>query len=267
MEHQKKYALVTGASSGIGWHISEVLAKRGYHIIAVSNRPDQLENLKSQLEQAYPVTVSLFQYDLAQEDAAAQVFAFCEKQQVDVEVLVNNAGMLIFGENMQVEYPQTKHILYLHMVTPVLLCRLFGEKMAKERKGFILNISSISAVMPYPGISLYGPTKAFLRFFTRAIRTELKYYGVKVTCLIPGATATALFEPYRINIPLLTTLGVFKPPFTVAQAGVKALFKGRAESIPGCLNKFIVWFFPFIPQALISLIYRKTNWVKKSAPY
>ena len=129
--------------------------------------------------------------------------------------------------------------------------------MVMCRTGFILNVSSISAVMPYPGISLYGPTKAYLRCFTRAIGTEMKLYGVRVTCLIPGATATALYDQHNFNAPLLMKLGILKKPETVAKVGIKALFSGRAECIPGLLNKLIVFLFPIIPHFIIGLINKR----------
>ena len=147
------------------------------------------------------------------------------------------------------------------MTTPAFLCRLFGVKMMMRKKGYILNVSSISAVMPYPGISLYGPTKAFLRYFTRALRTEMKLYGVKVTCLIPGATATALYD--TINFNVLRKLGVMKNPEWVAKAGIKSLFRNRAECVPGLLNKLIILLLPFIPHFIIGFIHRNTNLVRK----
>jgi uncharacterized protein len=255
----KRYALVTGASSGIGWHITENLAIRGYSIVAISNQPAELIALKNKIEPIYTVTVITLNMDLAQENSARQVFDFCEEKGLEVEVLVNNAGMLVFGQVLKVDYTLTKTIMNLHMITPALLCKLFGEKMTARGKGYILNVSSISAVMPYPGISLYGPTKAFLRLFTRALRTETKPFGIRVTCLIPGATATNLYDAHQYNIPLLLKLGVFKKPESVARAGINALIKNRAKCIPGLLNKVIVFIFPLIPHFVIGMIYRKSD--------
>ncbi|MCJ7449120.1 MAG: SDR family NAD(P)-dependent oxidoreductase [Bacteroidales bacterium] len=259
MENAQKYALVTGASSGIGWHISEELAKQGYSVIAVSNQPEKLADLKIKMEHAYNIIIITFNIDLAQEYSAQQIFDYCEKHNFFVEVLVNNAGTLVFGEAVKVDYYHTKSILNLHVTTPALLCRLFGEQMIRRRNGFILNVSSISAVMPYPGISLYGPTKAFLRYFTRALRTELKRYDIKVTCLIPGATATGLYDHSKFNTPLKRMLGVMKKPETVAKAGVNALFNNRAEYIPGVLNKLIILLFPIVPSFIIGIIYKRTK--------
>src|SRR5690606_14805701 len=140
-----------------------------------------------------------------------------------------------------------------------MLCRLFGEEMRKARHGFILNVSSISAVMPYPGISLYGPSKTYMRYFTRALRSEMKQYNIHVTCLIPGATATALYDPNRVNLSLAKRLGVMQSAEKVAKTGLKSLFKNQAESIPGILNKITVGVLPFIPAGVARLIHQKTK--------
>ena len=257
MKESPKYAVITGASSGIGWCISDELAKKAYSIVAISNQAVKLKRLKSELENKYPVNVHIIDCDLTQYDAAQCVFDYCQKKNLMVEVLVNNAGILVFGDVVRIDIKNVKNILQLHMNTPVMLCRLFGEVMVKNRKGYILNISSISSVMPYPLISLYGPTKTFLRKFTRAFRTEMKGNGVSVSCLLPGATATALYDANKINIPLALKLGIMKKPEFSAKVGVAALFKKKAEVIPGLLNKITMLFIPLFPHFIISLIYRK----------
>jgi short-subunit dehydrogenase len=136
--------------------------------------------------------------------------------------------------------------------------------MISRKKGYILNVSSISAVMPYPGISIYGPTKAYLRHFTRALRTEMKFYGINVTCILPGATDTNLYDAGRYKSSSLIKLGIIKKPARVAKKGLRALYKNRGECIPGLLNKFIVILLPLIPNFIINLISRKTEVVRKS---
>lgn len=257
MEENRKYALITGASSGIGWHFAELMAEKGYSLVAVSNQPDRLEDLKKRLEQEYGISVITINTDLAQENSAHQVFDLCNEKNLEVEVLINNAGMFFFKEIAGVDYSLMKSILALHMTTPALLCRLFGEQMIESKKGFILNVSSIAAVMPYPCISLYGPTKTFLRKLTRALRTEMKYKGINVTCLIPGAVDTGLYDASQFNTLLLKKLGIMKSPNTVANAGIRALFSNRAECVPGLLNKIIMLLLPVIPHFIISIIYRR----------
>ena len=264
MEDNRKYALITGASSGIGWYFAEVLAKNGYFVVAASNQPAQLDDLKKKLERSYPIIVETISIDLSQENSAQRVFDYCNDKKLQVDVLINNAGIFVFGEAARINYSSIKSILTLHILTPALLCRHFGEQMISRQKGYILNVSSIASVMSYPGISLYGPTKAFLRNFTRALRTEMKLYGINVTCLIPGATNTSLYDAANFNVPLLMKLGIMKKPENIANAGIRALFKNRAECIPGFLNKIIIVLLPFIPHFIIGIINRTTNFTGKT---
>jgi uncharacterized protein len=263
MVKNEKYAVVTGASSGIGWYISEELAQRGYSIVAVSNQPLQLQDLKFFLEKDYNICVETLDTDLAKEDAAQLVFDFCKEKNLTVEVLVNDAGIFFFGEVVKIDYFHVKSILSLHILTPALMCRLFGEQMAANRKGYILNLSSITAVMPYPGISLYGPTKAFMRHFSRALRSEMKLDNINVTCLMPGATDTSLYNTGNINSSLLKKLGIMKKPETVAKAGVRALFRGQAICIPGFINRITVFVVPLVPRFIIEIITRRTGAIRK----
>ncbi len=257
------YALVTGASSGIGWHIAAALAKRGYHLVTVSNQPEQLSDQKKNLERDYGVRVVPFCIDLACEDAAKQVFDFCIENDLAVEVLINNAGIYFFGEVVSVDHINIKSMLTLHITTLVLLCRFFGEQMIERGRGYIMNVSSITAVMPYPGISLYGPTKTFIRHFTRALRTEMQGRGIIVTCLIPGAVDTGLYDATNFNVPLLKKLGIIKQPSNVAEAGIRALFGDKAECIPGLLSKLVIMLLPFVPHFVISRINRRIKVTRK----
>lgn len=257
MNSSIKYALVTGASSGIGWHISRELAARGYSLIAVSNQAKQLKDLKTELEGSYQITIHTIDSDLSDPASAKSIYDYCQKHKLKVEVLVNNAGMFVYGETVGADMEKIRAILQLHMNTPVMLCRLFGSLMEQDQKGYILNVSSISAVMPYPTISLYGPSKTFLRKFTRAFRIEMKKSGVKVLCLLPGGTVTALYDTDNINLSQAMRFGVMKTPEVVAKAGVKAMFKGRGECIPGLFNKCIMRLVPLIPNSLIRFIYKK----------
>lgn len=249
------WALVTGASSGIGWFISAQLAARSYSIIAVSNQPEKLESLKENLEQNHGVHVIPLNQDLAREDAAKRIFNFCQDQKLEPEILVNNAGMLMFGNILDNEYNTMRSILQLHMTTPALLCRLFAPGMQELGCGYILNVSSISSVMPYPTISVYGPSKTFLRYFTRAIRTELRPVGIHVTCLVPGATDTPLNDPLGGNMSLGRKIGLVKGPDTVARKAVRAMFRKRPICIPGLLNKLIILLLPLVPASFIAFIY------------
>lgn len=260
-----RVALITGGSSGIGLAIAHELAKRNFSLLLVSNQQEQLEDCKTQIETLYKVTCATLCLDLSQQNSALLVFDFSKKRNLEVEILVNNAGMLVFSETVSASSERVNTILQLHVNTPSMLCRLFGEEMKKKNSGHILNVSSISSVMPYPGISLYGPSKTYTRFFTKALRSEMKIYGVNVTCLIPGATATALYDPKRVNISLAKRLGVMHEPEFVAAKAVNALLKNKAEITPGVMNKIVVALMPLIPSWLIYQIHKNTNLINKGS--
>ena len=255
----KRYALVTGASSGLGRQISELFVQKGYFLIAVSNQPADLDGLKNDLEEAYDCEVHTVNLDLSEETASWSLYRYCEEKGLRVEVLVNNAGMLVYGQAASVSHETARTILQLHVNTPALLCHLFSDDMIRQGRGFILNVSSISAVMPYPTISFYGPTKTFLRHFTRALRTELKPRGIHVTCLLPGAMDTSLLNAYQIDRRKAIRWRIVGLPEEVARSGIRALFKNRPECIPGFLNKLLVRFLPLIPHFVIALIYRRSH--------
>lgn len=263
MSTHSPLALVTGGSSGIGYAIAEELARRGYDLLLVSNQEKELALCREKLEAAHAIRCHTHYADLSREDAAQALHGYCREQGFRVEVLVNNAGILLFSEVVEAPVERVRTILQLHMQTPALLCRLFGEEMKQRGSGHILNVSSISSVMPYPGISLYGPSKTFLRYFSRALRAEMQAYGVNVTCLLPGATATALYDTNKVDVGLAMRLRIMHTPAFVARKGVKALFRRRAECIPGWLNKITVRVLPLFPQLFITWLHNNTSLIEK----
>ncbi|MCO5258980.1 MAG: SDR family NAD(P)-dependent oxidoreductase [Crocinitomicaceae bacterium] len=256
-------ALITGGSSGIGLAMATELAKRGYNLLLVSNQEEQLNDVKQSIEQKFSIKCFVLCSDLSIPQAAQAVFNYCSNENLQVDILINNAGMLIFSEVVATDNNRVNTILQLHMCTPTLLCRFFGEDMKKRNNGYILNVSSISSVMPYPGISLYGPSKTYMRYFTRAFRHEMKIYGVNVTCLLPGATETGLYDPNKVNLKLARRTGIMQSSDYVAKKAINALLKNKAECKPGIINKLTVWFLPLVPSWVIYLIHKKTNLIKK----
>ena len=261
---QKNIALITGGSSGIGLAIAHELAKLKYDLLLVSNQEKELALSKEALEQQYGINCLLLEIDLATIDAAHQVFDYCLEQQLNIEILINNVGFLIMAEVLDTDPATVSKMIQLHLHTPTMLCRLFGEQMKTRKHGQIMNVSSISAVMPYPLISLYGPTKTYLRYFTRALRTELRPYGINVTCLIPGATITGLYDLTNVNVALLKSLGIFHTPQFVARRAVKGLLKRRALVVPGLINKITIRLMPLIPTFIITAINNRFSQTLKS---
>lgn len=261
----RPFAIITGGTSGIGLEMARILAKKGYDLFIVSNQEEQLGEVKAELENNYGVSCFTLNLDLSHPNSAQILYNHCKENNWVIDVLINNAGMLVFSEVIATNTKRVETILQLHINTPSLLCHYFGEDMRNRGKGNILNVSSISSVMPYPGISLYGPSKTYMRYFTRAFRTEMKIYDVNVTCLLPGATETGLYDPKRINLKLAKRLGIMQTANHVAEKAIKALFKNKAECIPGIINKLTVWFLPLLPNWLIFQIHKRSGLIKKGS--
>lgn len=256
-------ALVTGACSGIGRAIAGILAARGHALVLVSDRADALDDAARALHEAHGAVVTTLALDLARATAAAELYEATTALGLTIDVLVNNAGFFFHGEAVDAHHGRANALLQLHVVTPSLLCTRFGHDMRARRRGHILNVSSISAVRALPGIGYYGSSKKYLRGFSRALRTELGPHGVGVTCLLPGATDTALYDPATTPIGLARRLGVMMSAADVAEAGVDALFAGRAECTPGVLARSMALGISLVPQPVIDLAHRRVPWLRR----
>lgn len=256
-------ALVTGACSGIGLAIARRLAARGHGLLLVSNRDEPLARAAAELAANHDVAVHTIVHDLAAPDAAESLVAAIDARGLHVDILVNNAGIFFFGEAADADPARARALLQLHVVTPSLLCTLLGARMRAAGRGRILLVASISAWRPFPGISYYGSSKAYLRSFARALRSELAVYGVTVTCLSPGATATGLYEPGVVDVPKAMRFGVMTDADTVAAAGVAALLRGDAECVPGLFNRAATAAAVLIPQPAIDWFRRRAPWLRR----
>lgn len=252
-------ALVTGACSGIGLEIARELARRGYPLFLVSNREPRLAEAAAALEAAHGVRVETLCTDLAHPDAAAIVVEAVQRRALVIDILVNNAGIFTFGEVADADPATAQALLQLHVVTPSLLARHFGREMRARRRGHLLFVASIAAWGDFPGIALYGASKHYLRSFAAALREELAVYGVGVTCLAPGATATDLYAQTGVPVALARRLGVMKDPAMVARAGVRAMFAGRALVVPGVGAKIMAGAMRTAPRWVARLVRRRAG--------
>ena len=241
------YALITGASSGIGRHYATELARRGYDIIAVSNQPEALISTAEELNTEFDVDVRTMCVDLASPASARTMFDECEEHGIEVEVLVCNAGMLLFSQLVNTPAPQLERIIALHCTTPTKLCQLFARDMATRGRGHILIMSSITAWTPYPTISHYAATKAYLHSFAQSLWYEMRDKGVSVTTVYPSAVDTPFYDLDDKMRRLLLRCGVMLSAESVARKALRAMFRGRRRCLPGFLTKVeaaICWLLP-----------------------
>lgn len=257
----RKTALVTGACSGIGRSLAQGLAARGYDLVLVSNRDVPLSEAAKELSLQYGITALSIPMDLSSVDAAESLFQQVSQRGIEIEVLVNNAGIFFFGEVADADPVIASRLVRLCVLTPSLLCTYFAKGMRARRSGRILMVSSISAFRDFPGIAYYGSSKKYLRGFSQALRSELSVYGVSVTCLLPGATATSLYDPNVVPVELAKKLGIMADADSVSEQGLAALFSGQAECIPGALNRVLSQLAESTPQPLIDLLRRHAPWL------
>jgi short-subunit dehydrogenase len=253
------WALVTGACSGIGLEIARELARRGYPLLLVSNRAGPLEAAARELTAQHGVPAQTVCLDLASHDAACRLYEEIRRRGLDIDIFVSNAGMFFYGEVADTDPARAETMLQLHVVTPSLLALRLARDMRAKRRGHILFVSSISAWRDFPEIAYYGSSKRYLRSFSASLREELAIWGVNVTCLAPGATATGLYEHTSIPVDLAVRYGVMKDPAGVARAGVRGMLAGKAVVIPGLSAKAMAVAMRLLPGWLIKSAHRRSQ--------
>lgn len=245
------YALITGASSGIGRCYAHNLASRGYGIIAVSNQDKELSDTVAELKSKYGINAHAICIDLTAEQAAQSLHKRCQQEGWRVDILVCNAGMLLFSTLASTEPMRLKRIIDLHCTTTTLLCRYFGEDMKLRRSGHILIMSSATAWMPYPTISHYSATKAYLNNFASALWYEMRPYRVSVTTVYPGAVDTPFYTLGSKMRKALRLAGVMLSPQSIAKRAIRAMFRNRRRVVPGLFTKVVVAICSLLPHFVL----------------
>lgn len=267
----QKYALVTGAASGMGRIYSLRLAEKGYNVILVDINAKGLEETESIIRKEIEASQTIAEdvkknfkmlsivQDLSQMDAADQIYAKTEAAGCEVEVLVNNAGVMYCQGIAETSERMLKLIMMVHMNTPLMLCRKYVGAMKERGCGYILNISSLAAWMSWPGIGMYGATKRFVRDYSRELRIECQKTGVSVTNAYFGAVDTPLI-PLRDNLrKLARNLTVMITPEKAVKRALNATFRRRRGTMPGLLNKMFWPMVVILPDCLLGFAYRKAK--------
>jgi len=250
-------ALITGGSSGMGLEYARQLAAKGHDLLLVSNQRDELAKVAEELSQTYHVDVIGRFQDLAKETAAEELFAFCQTENLQIDILINNAGMFFFEELSTINEAKALTMMRLHMFTPTRLCVLFGEEMKKRGKGYILNMSSMAAKLPCPGITVYSATKAYLKSFGKSLYFEMRPYGVGVTTVCPAAIATPLYKLKPSLMKLGVSFGVIGTPQWLVRRALRRMFHHRRVVKPGLMNYYLPPLIAILPKWLVAKLWRK----------
>jgi short-subunit dehydrogenase len=256
LKQAMQYAIVTGASKGIGRSIAEELARRGYNLVLVARSEALLREESKKLSDQFAIQADYLAVDLSVPGAAQKVFSACQERKYSVSVLVNNAGYGLSGSFEKYSLEEELNMMQVNMGALTSLTRLFLPLLRNQSRAYILNIASSAAYQAVPYLSLYAATKAFVLTFSRGLRQELKDSPVSVTCISPGATDTEFTTRAQIGEKgLKAAAKVNMTPARVARIAIDSMLANKSEVITGGINKlgaFLVWLLP-------------KSWVEKAA--
>ena len=243
-----QWALVTGASSGLGRELARVLARRKMHLVIAARRQEELEKLAAELRAGYGVQVVVECIDLGASGAAEDLSGRLAARGIEIEVLINNAAFGLSGDFLQQDAARLRDMLQLDIVSVVELTQALGRQMAARGHGHVLLVASLAAYQPTPLLAAYGAAKQFVLAFGVALHVELAK-KVGVTVVSPGLMDTEFFEVsgYRPKASLKATM---VPPSQVAESAVKAMFKGRSSLVVGRLNRLAAFSNRFTSRLL-----------------
>lgn len=250
-EFNGKWALVTGASAGIGVALARELARHGAKLVLTARRKDRLDSLAAELA-AQGVETRIIVADLNDPAAPGQIDL--ATRDLAVEILINNAGLGQYGAFHTSDPEQEVSQVRVNCESVVRLSRLFIPRMVERRRGWMLVVASTASFQPVPYLSTYAATKAFDRFFALGLAAEVAQYGIKVTALCPGTTESEFFEVARASVFRKRTL---QSAEEVARIGIAALLAGNRTVLPKASGRFTAFLVRFLPTSLITYFVEK----------
>ncbi len=257
------YALVTGASSGIGRCYARELANQGYNVFIVSNQEKEIEETAEAIRNDFGVEVHALYKDLTKPEAPEELLAYVKENNLDLEIVVNNAGIFFFNPLTETEWRRVELMLDLHIKCVTRMCHLFGAYFVEQGHGYILNMSSMSAWMTMPGISIYNSTKSYILNMSRSLWYELKPHGVSVTAICPGAIDTTLYGLAPNLRKLAVGLHVSMRPEELVKRALKAMFKKKKHVVPGLINGPFVFIIKHLPDWFVFAAMKRISQFQK----
>lgn len=251
-------ALITGASGGLGLEFAKILAQKNYDLVLVARNEGRLYALKNEFETKYGITVYVCAADLSVKDAALDVFNFTLEHELDIDVLINNAGFGDAGSFAERDWQKQYEMIQVNITALMQLTHCFLKPMIKRGRGKILNLSSVAAFSAGPDMSVYYASKAFVLSFSESIAEEVKGTGVTVTALCPGPTATG----FEKSASMGSGSAMFKKAASaadVAADGIKAMEHGSVLCYQGLFTKFMNIGSRLLPRSLTRKFAKRMN--------
>lgn len=259
--HSKSNAtvLITGASSGIGYEFARLFASHGNSLILVARTSAKLEEMKQDLEKRHSIQVVVLPIDLSLPDAAQRIFDYVKKKGLQVDVLINNAGLGDYGRFSEASWDKQAEMIQVNVTALTQLTHLFLPGMLERKSGKIMNVASTAAFQPGPLMSVYYATKAYVLHFTEAISNELRGTSVQVTALCPGPTESGFQVAAKLDGSRLVAQRKLPTSAEVAEYGYRALEEGAVVAIPGFSNRALVWSLRLMPRSLVRILVGKAQ--------
>lgn len=246
-----RWALVSGASAGIGVALAKELAAGGVHLVLTARRVNRLEELATSLRAKYAIQTEVFAADLSHSDTPTSIFQFVSQRGIQVELLINNAGFGQYGELPQVEPQRLLDMVQVNCGAVVHLTRLFLPGMVQRHRGDVLILASTAAFQAVPYISTYAATKAFDLLFAEGLAEEMKPHGIRVCALCPGSTES---EFHVVAGQERFTSKNQETAEKVARTGLRALAEGKSYVISGLANYMGAQSQRIVPRRLVARI-------------
>lgn len=258
-ENRNKYAVITGATSGIGYELAKLFAADSYNLILVARSEERLQRVTDQLKQLYSVEITPIPKDLFLPGAANEVYEQVKAMDVPVDVLVNDAGQGEWGPFIETPLNRDIDIIQLNIISLLTLTKLFLQDMVVRNEGRILQLGSEAGTTPMPLLSVYAATKAFVISFSAALTEELRDKNITVTVLLPGATDTDFFHKAHQDKTVVYRDKELAAPEEVAKDGYEALMKGESKVISGARTKMHVMMNDLLGARMSAVNSRKLN--------
>jgi short-subunit dehydrogenase len=252
MDLTKKFAVVTGGTSGIGYELAKLLAGDGFNLVIAARDTDDLTRIQREFGRDFRVDVIAISKDLFNPEHAFDLYDEIKTMDISVEILINDAGHGLYGEFVDTDIRKELDIINLNISSLVVLTKLFLRDMVAKKSGKIMNLSSIASKTPGPWQSVYHGTKAFVQSFTEAIRSEVKDTGVTITALLPGATATDFFNKAGMQDSKVVREGKLYDAAEVAKDGYTAMMNGDDMIVSGFGNKVQVAMSAITPDSSLA---------------
>lgn len=248
---EKEWALVTGAAGGIGAELCRLFARDGASLVMVDRNVAGLEKMRTELAADFGTQTVSLAHDLSQPEAPEKIYAELQRQNIEIDALVNNAGFGTYGNFWETDLARERALVNLNILAPMLLTRLFLPAMVARRRGRILNVGSVSGFLASPYASTYYSSKAYLLSFSQGVATSLKGSGVSLTVVCPGPTYTAFnWHSAGEDAPPPPRKKFQMDAAVVAAHAYRGLRRGRMVVIPGASNKTLAVLSKVLPRKL-----------------